>query len=237
MSTVTHMRDPQTWPIHVSQRLGLDDMIPSRTKIAYARSCHTGSVGQGNGLISRHIIYQVNHALKTIAPEDLLVGVVWSGPSRFEFYQDPIDADHDNFIVNVTGLQRNQWRILNHHWSDRYSESWYRNFYSHVGSLVASYEHMLRTQWFLQQRRVKYFMSAINQEVIPADMHDHKELAHLHDMIDFTRWLPISGVYEWALQESGLPFDMHDLCHLTTDQNIKLTDEVIMPFLERASYV
>jgi hypothetical protein len=80
-------------------------------------------------------------------------------------------------------------------------------------------------------------MSVINQEVMPADMHDHKEISHLHDMIDFTKWLPISGVYEWALEQSGLPFAMHDLCHLTTAQNIKLTNEVIMPFLERMNYV
>ena len=39
---------------------------------------------QGNGMIARKAIWAVHEQLKTTPPEQLLVGIMWSGPSRSE---------------------------------------------------------------------------------------------------------------------------------------------------------
>jgi hypothetical protein len=63
----------KTWPKHLAKEL-----------IDYTHQSYAmGS--QGNGLISRGIVYGVNEALKTHSPEDILVGVMWSGTDRHDF--------------------------------------------------------------------------------------------------------------------------------------------------------
>lgn len=231
MSTAS-ISDPQNWPLHVSRRLGTDNLSPSRTKIEYTNSSHTGMFSQGNGLISRHILYQVNRVLSTHRPQDILVGIVWSGPSRMDVYRD-IASNHSPHTVGVVAQDQQHWQILNQHWSDHLSHTWYREFSSIVGDAIRSYEHILRTQWFLKLHGIKYFMSTITAEVFAEDLVNHPEINYLYSMIDFTKFLPISsGIYEWARDQSGLSFSNHDLCHLTTEQNILLTDQIIMPFIE-----
>ena len=61
----------QTWPLHLERQLRPKNVI------------HTGLGSQGNGMISRKAIHAVHNALKTHKPDDkMLVGIMWSGPSR-----------------------------------------------------------------------------------------------------------------------------------------------------------
>jgi hypothetical protein len=64
-----------TWPKHLA------DALPDYAHVSTAMG------SQGNGLISRRAIYQVTEALKQTSPEDILVGIMWSGPDRHDFYQ------------------------------------------------------------------------------------------------------------------------------------------------------
>lgn len=61
-----------TWPVHVQKAFGLE------TNEVY----HSASGGTGNRIISRKVIHAVTQALKTHKPEDLLVGILWSGCDR-----------------------------------------------------------------------------------------------------------------------------------------------------------
>ena len=49
---------------------------------------NVGMASQGNGLISKKLIYAVNKELETTKPEDILVGVMWSGVDRFDFHSE-----------------------------------------------------------------------------------------------------------------------------------------------------
>lgn len=228
MSTATTDVDPKNWPLHVADRLKL-----------HPHQCFpTAVTSQGNGLISRHAIFRTNRALKSYDPENILVGIIWSGPARVDFYQYPAASLDDTHSSDVVDSGSKPWKIINVHWDDIFSKTWYKFFSNEIGALVNSCEHILRTQWFLQKHKVKYFMGCITQEVFPQMQLDHPEIRYLYDLIDFSHFLPIEqGLYEWARDCSGLTFSPNDLCHLSTEQNILLTDQVIIPFLRKMNYV
>ena len=64
--------EPWNWPTLTAQSFGL-----SLSNIAMA--------SQGNDLIKKTIIAQVEKELQTKKPEDLLVGVMWSGADRWSY--------------------------------------------------------------------------------------------------------------------------------------------------------
>ena len=65
-----------TWPVHLTQYLNCE-------------AVHLGRGSAGNGIISRTIVHAVITALKSYKPEELLVGIMWSGYSRHEFFLTP----------------------------------------------------------------------------------------------------------------------------------------------------
>ena len=63
--------DDYCWPVHL------------QNKLSYDTHYQTGVGSSGNDLISRKVIWQVNKCLKSgIKPEDMLVGIMWSGKER-----------------------------------------------------------------------------------------------------------------------------------------------------------
>lgn len=186
---------------------------------------------QGNGLISRGIIYEVSEQLKTCDPADLLVGVVWSGPGRHDFYLESerhinsLKQNTEGWMKNPAGFipNLNNWIILNHHWNDYYSKMYYKNFHSELGQYITTIEHILRTQWFLEKHNIKYFMSTFTSNVLPKKLHYESSTAHLYEQIDFTSFLPIDGIAEWA-------GTIHE--HPSTEQHKQLAEQVIMPFID-----
>ena len=238
MSTVTWDQEPRAWPVHVARALHLDQEIDSQTRRGWQHCIHTANPAQGNGMISRLVLNHLHGLMKTTPGENILVGIIWSGTTRTEIYQDRDSINDSGNFYSVANQHDGGWALLNAHWSDPKSKLWYRHFYHEINSLVASYEHILRVQWFLQQHHVKYFMGTITQEVFPKQSLNHDEIKYLHDMIDFSHFLPIEfGIYEWARDHSGLDFDAHDRCHLNTQQSKLLSEQIIMPFLEKLDYV
>ena len=67
----THSGECQTWPAHLNKIL----------QPSLWTNCSMGS--QGNGLISKKVIYQISQHNDY---DDILVGIMWSGVDRHEFY-------------------------------------------------------------------------------------------------------------------------------------------------------
>jgi hypothetical protein len=221
----------RTWAWHLGQELA------SRQQV------HTARPAQGNGLISRQIIYTVLQHLNNTPAEGIRVAVIWSGPSRHEFYTENTEID-DQYHVGVTGASSfvnggyGRWVLLNHHWTNDSSKMFYRYMHDGAGSMISTCEHILRTQWFLQQHGIKYWMSTLSSEVFDARWNEHPDIAYLRDAIDFDKFLPIEhGIYEWARDHSGLEYDASDLCHPTTEQNHRFTQQVILPFMRAKDMV
>lgn len=200
-----------------------------------------GVVSVGNGRISRSVIYGVNEALKKYKCEELLVGIVWSGNNRKEFFQSEPDLNNITTFgtANPHGFVENQnnWVTTNHHWNDLYSKTYYKYFYDQIEDEIVTLEHILRTQWFLEKHKVKYFMSTFAPGVLPEKKENNTE--HLMSMIDFNKFLPIKSVMEWCLYDSNLPVSEQDRLvsitsmHPTIEQSIKLAKEIIFPFIKQ----
>ena len=188
---------------------------------------------RGNGLISRAVIYEIQNQLQNgVLPEDILVAVQWSGWDRHENHISDLSllssSDEQvrliskrvqGFIDNYT----NSWEIMNHHWDTKNSKLYYSMLYSETGKLIESLEHILRTQWFLEKHNIKYFMTTMIKFPDSCD-----ETEHLFQMIDKSKFLPVSGMLEWG-KSTGLPFNSTG--HLSFEQNGIFADTVVLPFL------
>lgn len=232
--TVPDANSTEKWPMQLASKLA----VPLS---------NSGMQSQGNGLISRKIIYQITEALKTRSSDELLVGIMWSGPDRHDFYVDNCEdlsnwKNVDGWRENPTHLDSNtdkKWVILNHEWSNSYAKSYYGMFHDEIGSLIYTYEHILRVQWFLKLHKIKYFMTTYMQSVFPEK--NNIDIKHLYGQIDFDQFLPVKGQYEWAVDTGMLFFPMSNGSgideHPTAEHNQRFTNEIIMPFLQRKNYI
>ena len=217
-----------TWPKHLARSL------PEYTHESTGMSC------QGNGLISRRIIYQVTEALKTHNADNLLVGIMWSGPSRHDLYLQhaPTMIKEDGFVENPTRFipgGTGSWTIINHGWKMPIAQDYYRNFHDMIGQYIYTNEHILRVQWFLKLHNIRYFMGTYTNEVFRKT--DYMDVKHLYDQIDFNHFLPVSGEYEWCRDSSGLEFPINGDRHPSSEQHKLFTDQVILPFLKEKQYI
>jgi hypothetical protein len=225
--------NPITWP----NRLAASNLL------LYYAHIGTGVLAQGNGLISRKIIYTVSESLKTTYPEDILVGIMWSGPSRHDFYLEDVKFSKnitDSWLYNPTCViphSKNNWVFIVPSWRNDFVKSYYSTFYSHIGSLIYTYEHILRVQWFLKLHNIKYFMSSFTNEVFPVEI-NHPDVQHLYNQIDFDNFLPVSSEDEWCRKYSGIPYlDPDDQHHPSFDHHQAFTNQIIIPFLENKKYI
>lgn len=236
----------KTWPKHLEN------------SIHPTESYHTGIGSIGNGLISRSIIYRVSELIKKNTVENLLVGIMWSGPNRYDFFKSNIvfEKNIDGCMSNPTGFidKKNDWIVCNPWWNHEYSVEYYKKFFDEVGAYVYTLEHILRTQWFLKYNNIKYFMTTYTGEVLPktqtiksffktlsdiepTTLKENKHTAHLYEQIDFEHFLPVEGEYEWCRDYSGLNFPIPGDNHPSSDQHRLFTEQVIMPFLESKKYI
>lgn len=213
-----------TWPRHLAR------LLPDHKHISKAMG------SQGNGLISRSIIFECTELLKTIDAKDILVGIMWSGPDRHDFFKEDVmyPDNLDWWMENPTGFvqESKNWIIGNVHWTNNLSKSYYKNFHSSIGSYIYTLEHILRTQWFLEKHNIKYFMTSYTDEVLPKSLSYEINCKHLYDMLNFEYFLPVSSEYNWCDTKSNLPFPKKDVSHPSTEQHKKFVDEVVFPFVK-----
>ena len=111
-------------------------MLQRHTKIPMISK---GMGSQGNGLISRSIIYEVDRLLKQgHSAEDMLVGIMWSGYNRWDYYWHKDDRGLDWKPENTEVCMSNptnfinddhegDWIITNHGWKS--AKDYYKHYY------------------------------------------------------------------------------------------------------------
>jgi len=217
---------PVCWPYGLHQRMG-----------ASIRHNNHGMSSQGNGLISRRVIWQCTQTLQNVPAKEIFVAVMWSGADRHDFYY----RDHPGFTGNMHGWVSNptqfvdhgegSWVLLNPQWEMDRCRDWYTKFHDDVGAVIYTLEHVLRTQWFLQQHGIKYVMSTYMSTVIPDWCQDHPDTGHLWQMLDRDKFLPIAGQYEWCRDCTDIDFRPGDY-HPVPQHHEKFVDEVMWPFVK-----
>jgi len=203
----------KTWPDHLSEELGA-------TLISKAMGC------QGNGLISRGIIYEVSQNLKW---EEIKVGIMWSGTDRHEVWsKEQFNENVDGWVENPTGFipKNKHWQVLSPHWKIHKSDIYYKHLHEQMYGYINTLEHILRTQWFLDKCGIPYFMTFMKDPAFPFGnrYREEKELKHLGDLINWDKFLPVKGMYEWCDGCEGIAD------HPSTEQHEQFTREVILPF-------
>lgn len=266
-----------TWPAHVQKAFNLNDN--------HVRHLGIGAIG--NEMISKLVIYNVNELLKTHNPEDLLVGIMWSGcdrqlvtikeseriyskatkigvPDSYTELEDvkPYRTHKRNYFQSPTKIACDEYNYytLNCHWNDELTINYYNRFVDPLGALIKTCENILRTEWFLKQHNIKYFMCAYDfdtfmyagipgsiigygyDEDCPAlsinsnkhyDTIDHPDVKYLYDMIDQKYWLPITDLGHWVRNVSKYDFRDPNDPHPSTEHQIDFTNKIILPFLEK----
>jgi hypothetical protein len=104
--------------------------------------------------------------------------------------------------------------------------------------IILTLENILRTQWYLEKHNIKYFMTTYmdifgkyNKNVF-----EHEEIKYLYEMIDFEKFIPINGCYEWLIKNyPDIGFDKEINKH-TSHPNKKghtlFSNELIIPFIK-----
>lgn len=215
-----------TWPKHLNNNLENYHHI----------STGIGSIG--NGLISRRVLYQVQKNLQHA--DNMIVGISWSGPNRADFYMN-LPPDMGNFTdtknPNSVVENYNNWIIMNPWWDHSLIQNYYTNFHDSIAQLVYSYEHILRLQWFLNQHNIKYFMTTMDGQTFPEKHISHHEVKHLYNLIDWTKFLPVTGIYEWCRDFSNLEFPVKGDSHPSSQQHGLFTSNIIILFLKEKGYL
>jgi hypothetical protein len=225
--------DYGTWPNHLSATLSEYQHIA------------TGLGSQGNGLISRRVIYEVSELLKATPAEDILVGIMWSGPERHDFFNEDVTIDHserkiNSWVENPTGFVKDinkNWIIISPSWQNYWAKQYYANFHSYIGGIIYTYEHILRVQWFLKLHGIKYFMTTYTSEVLHNWHIDQVNVTHLYEQIDFNDFLPVVGEWDWCNTKSEIPFTTPNDGHPNKAQHQAFTEQIIIPFLKDKNYI
>jgi len=228
-----------SWPVHVTSNL--NDCSPS----------YKGKGGSGNGIISKTTIYEVNEGLKKYKPEEILVGIMWSGAYRQEiYYTEPRLGYHEVHNGNahqsnpasIAGVY-NYYKVMPY-WDDELSTWYYKNVYDDVGAYIQTLENILRVQWFLKSYGIRYFMTTYYPEVFPKtqEMMDHPDIKYLYDMIDFNEFLDVDSEYQWCVRKQDPvlePWDPYgcEVAHPNTKLHKAFADEVIMPHLQKKGWI
>lgn len=224
----------ETWPKHLQQYLN-------------CKHYSTAMGSQGNSLIMRQILYKCNELLKTNKPEDLLVGIMWSGPNRFDFYSQKKYEFANTFgwmknPLNFIPHDEGNWIILNQWWDFKFSKIYYNIFYDQIYSQIQTLEYILHTQWFMEKNNINYFMMSYMNEVLNLENKNHPQLKWLFEQIDFTKFVSKNGCMEWcrdtcSIKKSYTEGESEFNFHPSSLQHGEYTHKVIIPFLEKNNLI
>ena len=67
--------------------------------------------------------------------------------------------------VIVRNKERPSHYILNSHWEDELTSTYFESFVNPQKAIIETCEHILRTQWFLKDKGIKYFFTEYDHDV------------------------------------------------------------------------
>ena len=207
----------KSWALH------LEDIVPNS-------SVHnTAMPGAGNGFISRAVIHKVDELLnKDERPEYVFIQL--TACDREEMLVDVDDATSEtdkNLLCHPIpsldgGLENGiNWKRIKEHnnnkmWlkhsygQDSMLKYYYKYYNNDEFSIVKTLEHILRLQWFLKVKDIKYkmFCGWNLFPMLPQLPRYPIEVRHLWKMIDWDNfWFhkKLGGMTEWS--KDNLPFE------------------------------
>ena len=214
----------------------------------YARSA------AGNAHISRSLVYGIHKALETYDPSEILVGIMWSGKTRYDNYHADLRPMRNKFknkpMYDFVEEDKDGGYVrMPHNNLDWYSSPFFRLYYDDVGACIHTLGQILNAQCLLESHSIQYFMTCYADDVLPKkEQTDHPSLKHLIAMINWDKFLPVDNCFDWCLN-SDIPGHYPDetsrlsawtntnrslqmkATHPTPEQQRGFAEKVILPFL------
>jgi hypothetical protein len=217
-----------TWPIHLAEYL-------------QAEHFQVGWGSSGNAFISRRAIYKVTELLESgVDPSEILVGIMWSGPDRVELYSEYPHVYNESEVLRTSTTatsiwpetdKTGEWIVMNAGFQSKLATQYYRTFYNETHAMIQTYEHVLRTQWFLERHNIRYFMTTYTSNVFNEDRVNTVQTNYLKNSVDWSKFLPVDGCYEWVRDNSKHPFINPPDTHPSKEQHRDFVYGAIIPFL------
>lgn len=180
------------WPLHLSNSYNVS-------------SNHVGLGSTGNGLIARKAVYAVQSAVQQgYKPEEILVGIMWSGPDRHDTYFTDLSyqiENSDGWLQNPTHVVEDDpggWLIMNHHWIERLNKIYYTHLHDFVNHRIMTLEKILWVQNYFDNLGIKYFMTDFMSDRHSELTLVNPNIAWLEKLVDKTKWLPVKSMHDWC---------------------------------------
>ena len=116
-------------------------------------------------------------------------------------------------------------------WPNLYSVEYYKTYSNTTWNTIQTYEHIIRTQMFLEKHNVKYFMMVYMDHVLELKG-DHPSLRHLWNEINFDTFVTTKGCFEWCVEDSGILVKLGQ-AHPNREQQEMYVDQVSLPYLKK----
>lgn len=231
------------WPSQLQKELKKVSSRYNTTTFDDLELVNVAMGSNGNDLIKKSIVAQVEKELKTTKPEDIVVGVMWSGIDRWSFHSEKqLDANDwggngNSNVNNPRSIVKDhyKWYFMNAGWVNDHSTLYYSTFHSDVGSYIRTLECIIFLQLYLEAKQIKYFMTTymdiFNIQHIPINIKTSPETEYLYQMVKFNKFLPVKGCYEHLTQyyPEGMPND--EGIHPFPSGQEYFAKNVILPFL------
>jgi len=192
-----------------------------------------GRSGSGNETISRAAI---NSAMKHTQIDHMYI--MWSGTDRYEVITKDKGADEVKgrvtYYVWDEDLQWSTW--YGGHPEKEKDEYYRRHFWDEQHQYYRTLEHILRTQMFLEKKRIPYTMMVFKQDVIRKDFYSESERA-LHGMIDWKKFIfykKDKGLWEFAeekFKDYYVPGESHPppIAHYHWVKDVMFMSDIMCP--------
>ena len=226
---------------------------------------NTAMGSSGNEMISRRVIHKIEELEKQFRfnDENILVGIMWSSYSRNVYYAETKDEINKVFWPNHYKIWKYKDNIEKYcdlyktvnplKWPTNDTGFWLQatagmnfshhhkfldNFFNHTHETVRTLEHVIRTQLYLEKKKIKYFMVPYMDDWIPKKV-NKTQTEYLMKMIDWNQFLPVTSNHAWVTKESKEPWrNRHKNDHHPSyAQHNDFVQRVVLPWLKEKKYV
>ena len=195
----------------------------------------------GNTLIARRAIVKLEQLLSSYKPEDILVGIMWSGPDRIhKFNGEGVQLENTSrWVENPTSLWPNGdkvWEIGNVHWDTDFCVNYYKHTHTPEDSLMNTIDNILLVQKYLQVLGIDYFMSSY-LKLFSNLKEVHSDVQKYSMLIDYTKFADIEGCGEWCLANQKdseyIPTGLKYIEHPYSEGYKAYAENILVPFIKQ----
>lgn len=220
------------WPFYLNKSLGTS-------------AFYLGTSASDNSLIANKTIHSIQQCFNVnkLKPEDMLVGVMWSGLARKSVYlSDNSLIPNERFNPHRVAGPSNYY-LINFNWGDELSTQHYKYFHDDVGCMIDSIKNMLLVQNICKLYKIKYFFTEYSHDTVTnSKLKSHPDIRFFYEMLDKEQFLPIKNMREWCVNDSNLEYETPQIKgvrddHPTSEMSEAFADRVIIPWLKNKRYI